>query len=99
MRILVLANNLSGLMSFRKEVMKAMVDKGYEVIISVPYDKRFDAQVREVGVEIVDTEIDRRGINPVTDMALIKRYRKMMKEVRPDVVLYNQTESLWRIGM
>ena len=87
MRILVLANNLSGLMSFRKEVMKAMVDKGYEVIISVPYDKRFDAQVSELGVKIIDTEIDRRGINPITDLALIKRYCKMMKEVRPDVVL------------
>lgn len=87
MRILVLANNLSGLMSFRKEVMQAMVEKGYEVYISVPYDKRFDAQVYEMGVKIIDTEIDRRGINPITDLKLIKRYRKMVKEVMPDVVL------------
>lgn len=74
-------------MSFRKEVMKAMVAIGYKVTISVPYDNRFNAQVNELGVEIVDTKIDRRGINPITDLALIKHYRKMMKEVRPDVVL------------
>ena len=87
MRILVLANNLSGLMSFRKEVMQAMVDIGYEVYISVPYDKRFDEQVSEMGLKIIDTTIDRRGINPVADMALIKRYRKMMRKIRPDMVL------------
>ena len=87
MRVLVLANNLSGLMSFRKEVMQAMVEKGDEVFVSVPYDKRFDEQVKELSLKIVDTAIDRRGINPVTDMALINRYCKMMKEVRPDVVL------------
>ena len=74
-------------MSFRKEVMQAMVEKGYEVYISVPYDKRFDAQVSEMGINIIDTEIDRRGINPITDLKLIKRYRKMVKEIKPNVVL------------
>ena len=87
MRVLVLANNMTGLMSFRKEVLQAMVEKKSEVYISVPYDKRYDTQVSELGVSIIDTEIDRRGINPFTDLALIKRYRKMMKEVHPDVVL------------
>ena len=87
MRILVLANKMAGLMSFRKEVMQAMLENGYEVYISIPYDKRFDAQVREMGVKIIDTEIDRRGINPITDLKLIKRYKKMLKEVKPDVVL------------
>ena len=74
-------------MSFRKEVMQAMVEKGYEVYISVPYDKRFDTQVCEMGIKIIDTEIDRRGINPFTDLKLIKRYRKMVKEIKPNVVL------------
>lgn len=87
MRILVLANNFCGLMSFRKEVMQAMVDKGYEVYISVPYDKRFDDQVSELGVKIIDTEIDRRGINPITDLGLIRHYNNKIKELKPDVVL------------
>lgn len=87
MCILVLANNMNGLMSFRKEVMQAMVEKGYEVYISVPYDKRYDDQVREIGLKIIDTKIDRRGINPITDLVLINHYRKMLKEVNPDVVL------------
>lgn len=74
-------------MSFRKEVMRAMVEKGYEVYISVPYDKRFDAQMIELGVKIIDTEIDRRGINPITDLKLIKCYKKMVKEIKPNVIL------------
>lgn len=87
MRILVLANNMNGLMSFRKEVIQAMIDKGYEIYVSAPYDKRYDEQVRELGVKTIDTPIDRRGINPLTDMTLIKHYRKMIKELCPNVVL------------
>ena len=62
MRILVLANKLNGLISFRKEVMQAMIDKGYEVYISAPYDKRHDNQIKELGLKFIDTVIDRRGI-------------------------------------
>lgn len=87
MRILVLANKLSGLMSFRKEVMLGLTEKGHEVYISVPYDKKYDDQVRELGVKIISTEIDRRGINPITDLSLIRKYRKIIKEIKPDAVL------------
>lgn len=87
MRILVLANKLSGLMSFRKEVMKSMTEKGYEVYISVPYDKNYADQVRELGVKIINTEIDRRGINPITDLRLIRHYKKLVREIKPDAVL------------
>ena len=87
MRILVLANNMNGLMSFRKEVMQAMTEKGYEVYVSVPYDKRYNVQVKELGLQIINTEIDRRGINPITDLRLIRYYKKLVKEIKPDVVL------------
>lgn len=87
MRILILANSMSGLMSFRKELMQAMVEKGYEVYISVPYDNRYDEQVKELALKIIDTSIDRRGINPITDLGLIRRYRLILKEISPNVVL------------
>lgn len=87
MRILVLANNINGLMSFRIEVMQAMVERGYEVYVSAPWDKRYDEQVKELGLQIINTPVDRRGINPITDLVLINRYKRMIKMVSPDVVL------------
>lgn len=87
MRILVLANNLGGLISFRKEVIQALVMQGYDVYISVPYDKKYDKQVSEIGIKVIDTTIDRRGVNPVKDLFLIRNYSKIIKELNPDVVL------------
>lgn len=87
MIVLVLANSMNGLFSFRKEVMQAMVEKDYEVYISVPNDERFDDQVSNLGIKIIDTKIDRRGINPITDLRLIRHYKNIIKDIKPDVVL------------
>ena len=34
-----------------------------------------------------DTPIDRRGINPVTDFGLLRQFRKLVKQLRPDLVI------------
>ena len=39
MKILILSNYANGLYLFRKEVLQAFTDKGYETVISVPYDE------------------------------------------------------------
>ena len=87
MRVLVLTNNMNGLLSFRKEVMQSMIDKGYKVYISVPYDVNYEEQINEMDIQILDTKVDRRGINPIKDLGLILRYRKIVKDIMPDVVL------------
>ena len=85
---LVLTNNIVGLHSFRKEVMKAIVDAGYELIISVPDGKGEKADYfRNIGCEVVETEFNRRGMNPVADLKLMIRYRKMLSRFKPMVVL------------
>ena len=40
MRILLLANNVAGLISFRFEVVKAIIEQGHFTTISAPFDKR-----------------------------------------------------------
>ena len=86
MKILVLTNNFRGLHSFRKEVMKAIVDAGYRLIISAPFDEK-KAYFEEIGCELIDTQFKRKGINPLKDFELMLVYWRMMKRVKPDVVL------------
>lgn len=86
MKILVLTNNFGGLHSFRKEVVQALVDEGHEVIISAPFDER--AQFFEdMGCMLIDTQFNRKGKNPLKDFLLILYYRRLLKRLRPDVVL------------
>lgn len=85
--ILVLTNNIVGLHSFRKEVMKAIVDAGYEVYISEPDDDERVNYFKGIGCHIIKTKFDRRGMNPIADFKLMIAYRKMIKQLRPVAVL------------
>lgn len=87
MKVLILANYMMGLMSFRRELLIALRENGYDVVVSAPYDKKYDGQLEAMGCRFVETNVDRRGINPIKDMSLVMAYRKLMKKERPDVVL------------
>lgn len=86
MKILVLTNNFGGLHCFRKEVMKAMVDEGHEVVISAPFDDKKD-YFEGIGCKVIDIQFNRKGMNPLKDLGLLMRYRKLLKQVKPDAVL------------
>lgn len=85
--ILILTNNIGGLNSFRKEVVKAICDEGYSVYISGPDNTPKANFFREIGCEIIVTDFNRRGVNPLTDFKLMMRYRKLMKRLNPVAVL------------
>lgn len=86
-KILILANNCGGLISFRKEVLEAFVKRGYDVVVSIPNDKRIP-EVESLGCKVVPLKnLSRRGTNFMKDFALFREYGKLMKVERPDVVL------------
>lgn len=85
--VLVLTNKISGLHSFRKEVIKAVVDAGYEVYISEPDDDERVKYFESIGCHIIKTAFNRRGMNPVADMKLMLTYRKMIRQLKPVAVL------------
>lgn len=86
-KILVLTNNIGGLHSFRKEVMKAIVDEGYEVYISEPDDDERVNYFEEIGCHIIKTNVDRRGVNPLVDLKLMLTYYGVIKKLKPIAVL------------
>lgn len=84
-RILVLANNSDGLYGFRKELLTALA-KHSELYASTP-DNGYLENLRSIGCHVIDTAIDRRGVNPCTDFSLFLRYFRMIKGIRPDLVI------------
>ena len=85
--ILILTNNIGGLHSFRKEVVKAMCDAGYKLYISTPDDNFKADYFRKIGCEIILTKFNRRGTNPFADFKLMQAYCKLIKQLRPVAVL------------
>lgn len=86
MKVLILSNSFRGLYSFRKEVVLAMLDRGYEVCISAPFDDCKD-YFSDINCSLIDTQFNRRGTNPVKDLRLMLRYKRMIVQFKPDVVL------------
>ena len=85
MKILILANFDVGLYQFRRELIAALLEE-HEVVLSLP-DGDLVRPLEELGCRFVDTPVDRRGINPVTDGKLFVRYLKLMRQEKPDLVI------------
>ena len=85
MKILILANNDIGLYKFRKELIEALL-KENEVHISLPYGEFVDNMV-QMGCVYHNVEFDRHGTNPIKELGQISYYKKLIKQVLPDVVL------------
>ena len=86
MKILILANNDLGLYNFRKELIERLIRKKNEVYISLPNGERIK-DLEKLGCIFIETKVDRRGTNPIKDLRLIFKYRKILKKVNPDIVL------------
>lgn len=62
-----------------------MIEEGHELYLSLPESDE-NEYFEKLGCKIVPTEIDRRGVNPVKDMKLIRQYKKIIREVNPDII-------------
>ena len=85
-KILVLANYDIGLYKFRKALLEELIRRGNEVCISLPYGD-FVPELEKLGCKFIDTALERRGMNPVRDIRLYRQYRRILKEIRPDLVI------------
>lgn len=84
-KILILVNDVTTLLQFRCELVRALVGAGHEVTVSVPSSSRIH-EIEALGAEVVETEVARHGKNPFADLALVRRYKKLIKRLAPDVV-------------
>ena len=84
-KILILANSSSGLYGFRNELVVKLLEQN-QVYVSLP-DNTNNKELQEEGCILYHTPINRRGMNPIQDIGLFCAYRKLIKEICPDVVL------------
>lgn len=86
-KILLLANNCSGLLSFRKEVVEEFINQGFDVIVHLPYDERIK-ELERLGCKVICSKnLVRKGKNPFKDISLYREYLSIMRNEQPQVVL------------
>ena len=85
-KILILANSEKGLYNFRRELIEKLLLDGNKVYISIPSGEKARLLVK-MGCKLEETSVDSRGMNPFKDIKLLLKYKKLIKEIEPDVVL------------
>lgn len=85
-KIAILANNSGGLYGFRGELIAELIKMGCEVTALTPFDTNIE-DLEKLGAKLINTPIDRRGINPFKDLGLLCCYYKCLRQIKPDMVI------------
>lgn len=82
--ILFLVNHDVVIYNFRLEIVERFIHDGHTVHISSPYGERIDDLV-SIGAIFHEINMDRHGMNPKDELRILGEYKKLMREVKPDI--------------
>ena len=85
MKYLILTNHSYMLWQFRRELIQRLLERG-EVVISTPYVGH-EQDFEQLGCRCIETEFERRSINPLKDLALYRFYKQLLQQECPDQVI------------
>ncbi|MGI6747104.1 MAG: glycosyltransferase family 4 protein [Anaerovoracaceae bacterium] len=85
-KVLLISNNGLGYFNFKKELVFELLKLGYEVHFAVPPYEKLKKLVY-AGAVYHEIYVDRRGINPVKDLSLILQFMRLIKTLRPDIIV------------
>ncbi len=84
MKTIVLTSNTSWSMwNFRKGLMNALLEMGYDVYVVVPEDEYSKNFPKFIPLK----NLDRKGKNPIKDAKLLLEYISIYRRIKPDLVL------------
>lgn len=86
MKILIFAHHAEGLYLPRKELIMQLKKVGHEVIVSIPKGRCYE-KIEALVDKVIDTPVERRGMNPIKDGKLLWFYAQIINKYRPDCIL------------
>lgn len=86
MHVLITVNATWNIWNFRRSLVASLIHEGHRVTVLAPPDARV-ADLEAAGCRVLPLKMDVRGLNPMADVALLRRFRAIFRRERPDVVL------------
>ena len=87
MRVAIVINTSWNIYNFRRGLIKALQERGVEVVAIAPKDD-FTDKLKALGCSIETVSIENRGANPVKDLGLFFRFLLLYRRVKPDYILH-----------
>lgn len=86
MKFLLISPKNRTVYNFRGNLIKDIINKGYEVIVTGPDQIDID-KIYSLGVSFKEVEMNKNGTNIVKDIKYLKNLFQIMKKEKPDIVL------------
>ncbi|MCL2152334.1 MAG: glycosyltransferase family 4 protein [Oscillospiraceae bacterium] len=85
-KVLIIDVHDASLYGFRKEFIIELIKENIQVHFSVPYGPKVE-YFKKLGAIYHPIKLNRRGKNPFAELRLIFSYRKLIKQVKPDLIV------------
>ncbi|MCP9223440.1 glycosyltransferase family 4 protein [Erythrobacter sp. LQ02-29] len=85
-RICLTVNTTWNIWNFRRPLVEALLSDGHEVHILAPEDD-YVPEIQGLGCQFTPLRMDRKGLNPVAELAFLRRLRAHLDKIQPDVIL------------
>jgi len=86
-RIVLSSNTAFSLYNFRLHLMRALKEKGYEVMAISPEDGKYSELLKKEFSFFAVKNLDRKGTNPIKDLKLFFEYFLLFRKLKPDLVI------------
>lgn len=86
MHVLITVNAAWNIWNFRRSLVAALLAAGHEVTVLAPPDDSVEKLVA-MGCRFRRLEMDVKGLNPLADLALAARLRRIFRHEAPDAIL------------
>lgn len=92
LRVVLTVNAAWNIWNFRRPLIAALLHDGHDVVIVAPADATSEL-LAAMGCTMIDLPMDRKGLNPLRDLALISRMHRIFKMQRLDIILSYTTKN------
>lgn len=86
MRILMTVNAAWNIWNFRRPLVEALMGDGHQITVLAPRDDAVP-DLERLGCRVRPLEMSVKGLNPLEDLKLQRRFSRIFREERPDAVL------------
>ncbi len=88
-KAVILINDTTYAFNLRGAIIEDLIRKGFEVAIVSQLLKHQDS-LKAMGAKLIGVETRRHGTNPFSDISLLRSYKRILRQEKPDIVLtYN----------
>lgn len=86
MHVMMTVNAAWNILNFRRPLIEALAVDGHQITVLAPVDDAVP-DLERLGCRVIPLEMSVKGLNPVEDLRLQRRFAQVFREEKPDAVL------------